>query len=99
VSHPKSADDPRETRITLRYWASARAAAGTDEDAVEVQGPVTLMELMQRARSMHDSRRFADVLLTCSVLVGDRPVATEDPAGVLVQPGEAVEFLPPFAGG
>jgi molybdopterin converting factor small subunit len=99
VSDPKSAEDPQEGRIILRYWASARAAAGTDEDAVDVRGPMTLMELMERARGMHDSRRFADVLLTCSVLVGDRPVATEDPAGVLVQPGEAVEFLPPFAGG
>jgi plastocyanin len=39
------------------------------------------------------------VLSTCSVLVGDRPAATHDPATVTVRPGDTVEFLPPFAGG
>jgi hypothetical protein len=39
------------------------------------------------------------VLASCSVLVGDRPVSTLDPALVVVRPGETVEFLPPFAGG
>jgi len=39
------------------------------------------------------------VLEICSVLVGDRPVATEDPDTVTVEPGQTVEFLPPFAGG
>jgi len=87
-------------RVTLRYWASARAAAGTDSDALEVTGPVSLAELVGRARAAHaDSPRFADVLSCCSVMVGDRPVTTNDPAAVIVQPGSTVEFLPPFAGG
>ena len=85
--------------VTLRYWASARAAAGTDVDALEVTGPVSLGDLLSRAREVHDSRRFADVLACCSVMVGDRPVTTDDPASVTVQPGDTVEFLPPFAGG
>ncbi len=87
-------------RVTLRYWASARAAAGTDTDALEVSGPVSLAELTKRAREAHaDSSRFADVLSCCSVMVGDRPVTTDDPHSVTVQPGATVEFLPPFAGG
>lgn len=87
-------------QITLRYWASARAAAGTDADALEVTGPVSLAELVTRARAAHaDSDRFASVIDCCSVMVGDRPVTTEDSAAVIVQPGESVEFLPPFAGG
>jgi plastocyanin len=45
------------------------------------------------------SPRFAAVVDTGTVLVGDRPVASEDPASVLVAPGATVEFLPPFAGG
>ena len=93
----------RETtlgRVTLRYWASARAAAGTDTDALEVSGPVSLAELVERARAAHaDSSRFSDVLSCCSVMVGDRPVTTGDPASVIVAPGATVEFLPPFAGG
>ena len=86
--------------VTLRYWASARAAAGTDSDTVEVGGPVPLADLIARARAAHaDSSRFSDVLACCSVMVGDRPVTTDDPATVIVRPGSTVEFLPPFAGG
>jgi molybdopterin synthase sulfur carrier subunit len=86
--------------VTMRYWASARAAAGTDSDALEVLGPVSLAELVSRVRAAHaDSTRFSEVLACCSVMVGDRPVTTDDPASVMVQPGATVEFLPPFAGG
>jgi molybdopterin synthase sulfur carrier subunit len=86
--------------VTMRYWASARAAAGTDSDAVEVVGPVSLAELVARVRAAHaDSQRFSEVLGCCAVMVGDRPVTTDDPAAVIVQPGATVEFLPPFAGG
>ncbi len=87
-------------QVTLRYWAAARAAAGTDTDALEVTGPVSLADLLVRARETHaDSARFAEVISCCSVMVGDRPVTTADPATVVVQPGAHVEFLPPFAGG
>ncbi len=85
--------------VTLRYWASARAAAGTDSDTLEVTGPVSLADLLARARETHDSPRFAQVLACCSLMVGDRPVTTDDPSTVLVDPGATVEFLPPFAGG
>ena len=92
--------DPDAGHVILRYWASARAAAGTDSDVVEVPGAVTLAELVGRAREVHaDSPKFAQVLACCSMMVGDRPVTTEDPNQVLVQPGATVEFLPPFAGG
>ena len=97
---PEPLRDPGAGQVTLRYWASARAAAGTDTDALEVAGAVTLAELVQRAREAHaDSPRFAEVLSCCSMMVGDRPVTTGDPTQVLVQPGATVEFLPPFAGG
>lgn len=84
--------------IRARYWAAARAAAGTAEEEVAVEGPVTLADLRAELVRRHDSR-LSDVLAVCSVLVGDRPVRSVDPAGVLVEPGETVEFLPPFAGG
>ena len=86
--------------VTLRYWASARAAAGTDSDALEVTGATPLADLVARAREAHaDSPKFAQVLSCCSMMVGDRPVTTDDPTQVLVHPGSTVEFLPPFAGG
>ena len=85
--------------VTVRYWASARAAAGVATDALSVDGPVTLAELRDRAVALHPGTRLEAVIGVCSVLVGDRPVATQDPTTVMVDPGETVEFLPPFAGG
>lgn len=93
-------DDSTAGQVRLRYWASARAAAGVEEDVLDVDGPVSLADLRERASRLHaGSPRFAAVIETCSVLVGDRPVASEDPATVRVAVGETVEFLPPFAGG
>ncbi len=94
----KAGEQTNRGQVTLRYWASARAAAGTDSDALEVSGPVPLADLIARVRAAHTSR-FSDVIGCCSVMVGDRPVTTDDPASVIVEPGATVEFLPPFAGG
>jgi len=100
MSSSASGNRPVPGTVTLRYWAAARAAAGVDQDVLEVSGTVTLAELADRARALHSgSERFALVLKTCSALVGDRPVAAVDPATVEVEPGQTVEFLPPFAGG
>ena len=85
--------------ITVRYWAAARSAAGVDSDRLAVQGPVSLAEVMSQAKTLHRGSRLSEVLEICSVLVGDRPSSTEDPADVVVPPGATVEFLPPFAGG
>ena len=85
--------------VTLRYWASAKAAAGVAEDVVAVTGPVPLVDLVGRAAALHPGTRLEAVLGVCSVLVGERPVGSQDPATVEVLPGETVEFLPPFAGG
>jgi sulfur-carrier protein len=84
-------------QITLRYWASAAAAAGVDSDLLDVDGPVPLATLKQRAVGLHEGRKFRDVIGCCSVLIGDRPANGND--DVLVDPGSSVEFLPPFAGG
>ncbi|MGY2876287.1 sulfur-carrier protein [Marmoricola sp. URHA0025 HA25] len=95
----RQADSPAG-QVRLRYWAAARAAAGVTEDVVELSEPCTLAELKSRALDLHaSSAQFGAVLATCSVLLGDRPVNTGDPATVMVAPGDTVEFLPPFAGG
>ena len=85
--------------IRVRYWAAARSAAGTAEDAVDVSGPVTLADLTSEVVRRHAGSRFADVIAVCSVLVGDQPVGSREPEMVVVPPGSTVEFLPPFAGG
>lgn len=88
-----------ETSITVHYWAGARAAAGTAQDILDAPTPITLADVMARAMALHPGTRLGDVLAVCSTLVDDRPTASEDAAEVMVRPGQAVQFLPPFAGG
>jgi molybdopterin converting factor small subunit len=85
--------------VTVRYWAAARSAAGVESDRLAVAGPVSLAEITQQVLALHRGSRLGDVIAVCSVLVGDRPAGTRDPAQVVVEPGATVEFLPPFAGG
>jgi molybdopterin converting factor small subunit len=85
--------------ITVRYWASARAAAGVETDDLPVTGALTLTDVVRRAAALHPGTRLPGVLEACSVLVGDQPVKSLAPDAVLVRPGQTVEFLPPFAGG
>lgn len=83
--------------VTVRYWAAARAAAGRESDQVRA---LTLAEALERVVGLHaDSPRFADVLKTCSVLVGAVPVSSKNPAEVPLAAEDVVELLPPFAGG
>ena len=107
------ATDPqrsRETAITVRYWAGARAAAGTAEDVFEgdemghetghaTGREVTLADVVARVLERHPGEQMARTVGVCSVLLGDQPVRSQDPAAVVVPPGSVVELLPPFAGG
>ncbi|MFL6023211.1 MAG: MoaD/ThiS family protein [Marmoricola sp.] len=100
MSTPSDQDRPVRGQVTLRYWAAARAETGMAQEQVPVDGPVPLADLVAAALARHGgSERLRAVISSCSVLVGDRPVGSADPASVLVAPGESVEFLPPFAGG
>jgi len=84
-------------RVRVRYWAAARAAAGRDTDDVSGE---TLAEVLDAVRSLHaDKAKFAQVVGVCSVLIGERPVGSQDPETVRIGAGETVELLPPFAGG
>ena len=85
--------------IRVHYWAAAKAAAGTEADQIPVEGPISLAEVRAAAAALHPRTRLAAVLEVCSVVVGDQPVGTADPAVFMIEPGSTVEFLPPFAGG
>jgi molybdopterin synthase sulfur carrier subunit len=93
------AERSRETAVTVRYWAGARAAAGTAEDVLETAGELTLADVVARVLERHPGEQMARTVGVCSVLLGDQPVRTQDPAAVVVRPGDVVELLPPFAGG
>lgn len=87
----------RSAAGTIRYWAAAKAAAGTAEEPYRA---VTLADALAAARERHAADpEFARVLLRCSFLVDGNPVGTRDHAAVHLPDGGTVEVLPPFAGG
>ena len=98
TSSPGDVRSP-ETAVLVRYWAAARAAAGVAQDLFEVDGPVTLADVVRRVLAAHPDERTARVVGVCSVLVGDEPAGGRNFADVVVAPGSTVELLPPFAGG
>ncbi len=81
--------------VTVRYFAAAHAAAGTDSELVETPPQATLAQLLQQLADQH-GEKLADVLERCSFLVDG--VASAD-RGTLVRAGGTVDVLPPFAGG
>jgi molybdopterin converting factor small subunit len=86
--------------VTVRYWAAARAAAGIDSETVDVGAGTTLRDLLDQVRRAHADRpKLPAVIGVCSVLVGERPVGSTDPADVPIRAGDTVELLPTFAGG
>ncbi|RKT52309.1 MoaD/ThiS family protein [Saccharothrix australiensis] len=82
-------------RLTVRYFAGARAAAGVADEDVELPGAPTVAQVLDAVRARHGDG-LARVLAACSFLVDG--VAVRD-HGVAVPSGAQVDVLPPFAGG
>lgn len=79
-------------KLTVRYFAAARAASGTATETVDADCVDDALTILH---SRHDDR-FAVVLKACSLLldgaqVGDRQAALGTDA--------QLDVLPPFAGG
>lgn len=82
---------------TIRYWAAAKAAAGTAEEPYEAG---TLAEALAAVRVRHAGRPgLLAVLEHCSFLVDGEQAGGREPASVRLSEGGTVEVLPPFAGG
>ena len=82
---------------TIRYWAAAKAAAGTGEETYEAD---TLAAALRAARARHAGRpEFDSVLRRCSFLVDGTQVGSRPHESVRLSEGGTVEVLPPFAGG
>jgi molybdopterin synthase sulfur carrier subunit len=78
--------------LTIRYFAGARAAAGTSEEKADA---ATLTVLLDELTQAHGGR-LAAILPACSFLVDG--VAWHDHEVPL--PDDAtIDVLPPFAGG
>ncbi|MGQ7297176.1 MoaD/ThiS family protein [Quadrisphaera sp. KR29] len=84
--------------MQVRYFAGAAAAAGTDEEPVELPDGATAEQLVGALAQRHP--RLGAVLEVATLLVEE--VAVRDRTTVLPAPVGGplqVDVLPPFAGG
>jgi molybdopterin converting factor small subunit len=79
-----------EAEVTIRYWASARAAAGCDSERFTGRH---VGEVLQAAARAHAG--LGGVLAVSTVLLNGRPAT----AAQLLSQAATLEVLPPFAGG
>jgi molybdopterin synthase sulfur carrier subunit len=80
--------------LVVRYFAGARAAAGLDEEAVEVSDAATVDALASALAQRHGPE-LARVLAASSFLVDEVPGGRDRP----LRGARFVDVLPPFAGG
>jgi sulfur-carrier protein len=80
--------------LTVRYFAAARSAAGTESETVRVAAGTTLAALVDTLAAR--SPELARVLKRCSFLCDG--IAVRDEALNLLD-GQTFDVLPPFAGG
>jgi molybdopterin converting factor small subunit len=84
-------------KVTIRYWAAAKAAAGVPEESIEAD---TLGEALNTAvASRKPDGRLAAVIARSSFLVNADPVGRADRESIMLDEGVIIEVLPPFAGG
>jgi len=81
--------------VTVRYFAGARHAAGTEEERHTLTEPVPLAQLVRLVAGT-GRPKLAAVLSRCSFLFNEVAVAD---SGQLVTGGDVVDVLSPFAGG
>jgi molybdopterin converting factor small subunit len=82
-------------KVSLYYWAGARAAAGVDSESTSA---TTVAEALQRVVAARADPAFSRVVQACSLLVDGIAAHPDDLDRVLTGPVR-VDVLPPFAGG
>jgi molybdopterin converting factor small subunit len=81
--------------VLVRYFAAARAAAGTPEEQFELPGAATVADVLAAAVDRHGNA-LRTVLQRCSFLLDGVAVRS---TGRTVDHGTVLDVLPPFAGG
>ncbi|WP_199745787.1 MoaD/ThiS family protein [Amycolatopsis sp. WAC 04182] len=81
--------------IVVRYFASARAATGLDEEKVTLPDGARVADAVSRLRELHPEK-LAKLLDAVSYLLDG--VAVRDLTRPLTE-GAELDVLPPFAGG
>ena len=81
---------PAGAAVTVRYWAGARAAAGTEQDVVTGS---TVGDAVAAVTALHPA---LEAIAAVSTLLLEGRAVTRD---TVLDDGAVVEVLPPFAGG
>ena len=82
-------------RLTVRYFAGARAASGVPEEKVELPEGSTVDDVVALVRQQHGDQ-LAKVLAACSFLLNGLSVRDRH---ARVPEDAELDVLPPFAGG
>lgn len=85
------------SKVTVRYWAAAKAAAGVPEESVEAATLAEALAAVVAVRAPGD--RLKEVMARSSFLVDGTPAGRAAKESVMLGDGAVVEVLPPFAGG
>jgi sulfur-carrier protein len=89
-----ASDEPGGLQVTVRYFAAARAAAGTDAETMSLGPGTTVAELIKTLAGRGEL--LANVLNRCSYLRNEIAVRDET---MPLRSGDTIDVLPPFAGG
>lgn len=82
-------------RVTVRYFAGARAAAGLRSEDIELEEGASVADLLDVVAGRH-GETLSKVLAGCSFLLDS--VAVRDRYAPIANDTE-LDVLPPFAGG
>lgn len=81
--------------LNVRYFASARAAAGLESESVTVGDGTTVADVLRVLTQRH-AGRFAAIAEASSLLLDGVAVRSPD---TLIASATDLDILPPFAGG
>jgi sulfur-carrier protein len=83
-----------EVSVTVRYFAAACSAAGTQDEVLTLPPTTSVADLVNELGKR--SSELALVLARCSYLCDG--IAVRDPQ-IRLESGQTLDVLPPFAGG
>ena len=81
--------------VTVRFFAAARAAAGVDQEQIDLPHPATVGDVLRAATAIHGPK-LGEILRRCSFLLDETAVHDHHAS---VTRGDVLDVLPPFAGG
>ncbi len=84
-------------KVTIRYWAAAKDAAGMPEESVEAVSLADALSAAIARRAPGD--RLGEIFTRSSFLVNASPAGRAAKEALILDDDAVIEVLPPFAGG